>query len=79
MVKRPKYTPTNCRLKKCRYNYLAPEEESQECIGCPGLISQKWMPNRENWGKHLLPGETRDMPKSLTDPSVKLGQPGKEK
>jgi len=27
----------------------------------------------------LLPGETMDMPKSLTDPSIKLGQPRKEK
>jgi len=27
----------------------------------------------------LLPGETTGMPTSLTDPSIKLGQPGKEK
>jgi len=60
MRKQPKLTPTNCRLKKCRWNYLAPGEESQECIGCDGLNSQKWMPNREKWGNHPLPRETEE-------------------
>lgn len=30
-------------------------------------------------GSDTLPGETPNWPKSLTDPSIKLGQPGKEK
>jgi hypothetical protein len=31
-----KHTPSNCRLKNCKWNYLPPPEDSQECIGCEG-------------------------------------------
>ncbi len=31
---RKKVTPSNCRLLKCKFNYIPPPENSQECIGC---------------------------------------------
>lgn len=31
-----KTTPSNCRFENCHYNFIAPGENSQECIGCEG-------------------------------------------
>ena len=31
-----KVTPQNCKLKRCKYNKIAPGENSQECVGCEG-------------------------------------------
>ena len=42
-----KETPFNCRLKRCKYNYVPPPEESQECIGCEGNKVRGWRPNRK--------------------------------
>ena len=41
MAKSTKKTPSNCRLLKCKYNYVAPPENSQECIGCEGNKKSK--------------------------------------
>jgi hypothetical protein len=37
-----KETPSCCRLNKCAYNAIAPEENSQECFACPHLIDPNW-------------------------------------
>ncbi|MBA7696131.1 hypothetical protein ES703_104773 [subsurface metagenome] len=37
-------TPTICKYHKCRWNYLPPPENSQECIACDGLRDPKWKP-----------------------------------
>lgn len=42
-----KSTPSNCELDECEYNALPPPENSQECIGCPHLKDDNWMPKRE--------------------------------
>jgi len=31
-----KVTPSNCKLKQCKYNVIPPGENAQECIGCEG-------------------------------------------
>ena len=31
-----KLMPNNCRFKQCHYNFIAPPELSQECVGCEG-------------------------------------------
>ena len=42
-----KVTPSNCELDECEFNQLSPSENSQECIGCPYLIDENWLPKRE--------------------------------
>lgn len=34
-----KETPSNCSLKKCSWNSVPPAENSQECVGCEGLLA----------------------------------------
>ncbi len=40
-------TPTNCKLETCKWNYLSPPENSQECIACEGNDDPDWRPKRE--------------------------------
>jgi hypothetical protein len=41
-------TPSNCKLSECKYNYIAPPENSQECVACEGNKEATWRPaNRE--------------------------------
>lgn len=41
-----KSTPSNCTLVKCKYNMIAPGEESQECVACEGNKVPNWRPKR---------------------------------
>ena len=42
----PTKPPSNCKLKTCKYNRIPPGENSQECIGCEGNKSIRYMPKR---------------------------------
>jgi hypothetical protein len=38
MPEKPKKkTPSQCRYDVCKWNSVAPEEDSQECVACDGL------------------------------------------
>jgi len=39
-----KETPSCCIAQKCHFNQISPPENCQECIGCPYLKNQKWVP-----------------------------------
>lgn len=54
-----KETPSCCKLPKCKYNYISPPENSQECVTCPQLKDPNWKPIRE-----------RDYKVHLSDPYV---------
>ncbi len=40
----PKTTPTNCKYDACRWNFIPPGENSQECVACDGNKDPKWRP-----------------------------------
>jgi hypothetical protein len=50
MTTKEKRTPSNCKLQKCRWNYIAPFENYQECIACEGNKKRNWKPTREPKG-----------------------------
>lgn len=54
-----KKTPSNCRLDKCEYNYIAPPENSQECLFCEHQVEIKFNGVNVELVK-IVPGESPD-------------------